>query len=60
MNAITSIAQASDDDTNYVTVQAQNNAECDIIVRKNNDVSEITSISLSSESGKTSDDLDKC
>jgi len=41
-----------------ITVQTQNNSNCDIIVRKNDDTSEITSITLSAESGKTSDDLD--
>ena len=41
-----------------ITVQAQNDASCDIIVRKNDSDTEITSVTLSSESGKTSDGLD--
>lgn len=41
-----------------ITVQSQNNASCNIIVRKNDVTSTITSVSLSSEKGKTSDNLD--
>ena len=41
-----------------ITVQAQNDADCVIVVRKNDNTSTITSITLLSETGKTLDDLD--
>lgn len=40
-----------------ISVQSQNSSDCNIRVRKNDSDSNITSVTLSSESGKTSDSL---